>query len=369
MSSQPAKASKTSQTKRATFRRVSPKIASAFTPVQSNAARLRATAAANRAAYRTNRIQASAPSANHSPFFGMYAAQQRAQARYRLNAQKLTAMKRSTRQNQQLAAGNFARVQAAKRSAKQQFRVLALYGLQKSMRSAVTKAAGATPAPIAVARVSARTRNTSAAARAAQSRRAQIANPARLGKKYKKGGGSSGSGRTSAPAIRSVRQSRSHTRTRTSAPVKAVKTPKASTWVPRVFEGEVSNPWAVAGNNRGIENCAAVAIANHLWYHQSYMMKDEQIHDLAAHSDNIPGLLKYLKGNEAFENVWPDSWYRLRICGPGDVIVYDVGQDTHAALLLEDGKVVSWGEEIPFKGQVTEGWHIKWRTYRRSGRP
>jgi len=369
MSAQPVKAPKTSLTKKATYRRVSPKLASGFTPVQSNAARMRATNSLQRAKFRTNGNIIRSPSANHSPFFGMYAAQQRMQAKYRLNKTKLSAMKQSTTQSQQLARGSFMRVQAAKRSGRQQMKTMALYGLQKSMRAFVDQAAGLHPTPIAVARVSVRTRNTSAASRAAQSRRAQVANRNRLGRTYKKGGGSSGSGRTSAPAIRSAHQSRSRTRTRTSAPHAAVKTPKASTWIHPVFEGEVSNPWAVAGNNRGLENCAAVAIANHLWYHQSLMMTDDQIIELSRHSDNIPGLLKYLQGNEAFENVWPECWYSLRVAGPGDVIVYDVPKGTHAVLLLEGLKVVSWGQEVPFKGKFSEGWHINWRTYRRSGRP
>lgn len=366
MAAKSVKAPKTSLTKTANFRRVSPRLRSGFTPVQSNASRLRATAALHRV--RTNQSIARSPKANGSPYFGMYAGLQRAQAKYRLNATKSAAMKRSNTQNQQLAAGNFARVQSAKRSGRQQVKTLALYGIQKSMRALVTKAAGAVPAPVAIAKVTARSRNTSAAARAAQSRRARVANTKRTGTKYKKGGGSSGSGRTSAPAIRSVKQSRSRTRTRTSAPTRAVATPKASIWVHREFDGEILSPWVVAGNDRGVENCAAVALANHLWWHTHLRMTDDQVNELSRHADNIPGLLKYLQGNEAFENVWPESWYHARAAGPGDVIVYDVPEGVHAALLLEDLKVVAWGEEVPFKGKYIEGWHINWLTYRRSGR-
>jgi hypothetical protein len=369
VAAKPVKAPKTSLTKSATFKRVSPRIASGFTPVQSNAARLRATNSLNRAKYRTNQSIVKSPTANGSPYFGMYAALQRAQAKYRLNATKNAAMKRSNTQNQQLAAGNWARKMSAQRSGRQQVKTLALYGIQKSMRAMVTKAAGAVPAPVAVARVTVRTRNTSAAARAAQSRRAAQGNIKRTGTKYKKGGGSSGSGKAKSPVIRSVQQSRAHTRTRSSAPTRAVATPKASTWVHREFDGEQLNPWCVAGNDQGVENCAAVAVANHLWWHEHLMMTDDQVNELSRHSDNIPGLLKYLQGNEAFENVWPESWYSLRVAGPGDVIVYDVPEGVHAALLLEDLKVVAWGAEVPFKGKFTEGWHIKWRTYRRSGRP
>ena len=367
MAAKAVKAPKTSLTKSATFKRVSPRIASGFTPVQSNAARMRATNAFNRAKYRTNQSLIRSPGANGSPFFGMYAGLQRAQAKYRLNATKLAAMKRSNTQNQQLAAGSWARKQSALRSGRQQVRTLALYGIQKSMRNMVTRAAGATPAPVAVAKVTVRTRNTSAAARAAQSRRATQGNVKRTGTKYKKGGGSSGSGRVKSPVVRSVQQSRAHTRTRSSAPVRGVATPKASLWVHREFDGEQHNQWCVAGNDQGVENCAAVAIANHLWWHTHLMMTDEQVHELSRHSDNIPGLLKYLQGNEAFENVWPESWHHASTAGPGDVIVYDVPEGTHAALLLEDLKVVAWGQEVPFKGKYIEGWHIKWRSYSRAG--
>jgi hypothetical protein len=369
MSAKPVKAPKTSVTKRATSRRVSPHIKSAFTPVQTNAARLRASAALSRANLRTNQSMIKSPLVNGSRYFGMYAALQRAQAKYRLSKTRATAMKQSATQSQQLARGSFQTKQAALRSSKAQIKTLALYGFQKNLRRQVTQAAGAIPPPIAVVRVSVRTRNTSAAARLAQSRRATAGNKARVGTKYKKGGGSSGSGKTSAPRIASIHPSRSRSRTRTSAPRAALQTPKASKWIPAEYEGELLNPWCVAGNNRGVENCAAVAIANHLWYHKSLMMTDDQVVELSRHSDNIPGLLKHLQGNEAFENVWPESWYHLRIAGPGDVIVYDVPEgDSHAVLLVENLTVVSWGKEVPFKGKFTEGWHIVWRTYRKSAR-
>lgn len=375
MAAKKVKATATSATKRATFKRVNKRIASVFTPVQSNAARMRATNKLQRAkaagTIQGAKYRGGPPNLTHSSYYGMAAALRRQQQKYLVSRQATYAMQRSTRMNQQLSRGNWARKQAARRSSLQQFRTIMLFGSQKGMQNWVTHAAGGTPLPRNIASVSARTRNTSAAARVQQSIRAQKANSTRRGSKYKKGGGSSGSGRTSAPRITYGKRS-----TTGMHPTKALATPKAApptTWVKSYNDrtGSLSVPdtsWITAGNDKGAENCAAVAVANHLWYHEGLRLSDEQVNDLARHGETIPALLRYLRGNEAFENAWPGSWRLTRVAGPGDLVVYAVGRETHAALLLENLKAVSWGEEVSLKQPITEAWGLKWRTYRRSGR-
>lgn len=362
MAPKPVKAPVTSVTKAATFRRVSPAIKSSFTAVQSNRARMRATNAAVRKALQGRQVQLGKHGGpTHTAFFGMYAAQRSSQANYFLQRTKLTAMKRSSTSSLGLAAGNWARKQAVYRAMRQQMTTMNAYGSQKEMQREVQQAATGNLPLQAVVRVTTRTRNTSAAARIAQSRRATAANQLRKGTKYKKGGGSSGSGKTSAPSIASVRQSRSNTRTRTSAPTAPVKTPTAA----RLQKEHVSC-WITAGNDQGAENCAAVAIANHLWYHHGLRMTDDQVNDLARFK-TIDGMLRYLRRNEIFENVYPEGRITC-FAGPGDIAVYIVGRDTHAALLTEDLKVVAWGEEVPLSSPILEAWHIRWRTCKRSGK-
>jgi hypothetical protein len=360
MAAKPVQSPAVSASRSAKFRLVSKRTSSVFTSAQSNAVRNQQINAAIRARSASQRVQLhSAPRPNNSNYFGMYAAMRRQQGRAQVSAQANYAKQRSSAQTMRLSRGNYARTQAIIRARNQRATTSYAFGAQVGMRSWVTQAAGGTPVSQAIASVTANARNTSAAARLAQSIRAQKANRSRLGiPRTKKGGGSPGKGRTSAP---SINRSRRRTGLLTAKPV---ATPKAA--VLRTFEGE--SKWITAGNNTGVENCAAVAIANHLWFHENLMMTDEQVNRLAVSGKTVPALLKYLRYNEFFENVWPEVPRSLTLAGPGDVVVYEIREGTHAALLLENRMVVSWGEEMPLKYPVTEGWHIKWRTYRRSGR-
>lgn len=362
MAPKPVKSHVVSATKASNYRRVSHRISSAFTPVQTNAARMRATQKVVRARLAPARIQLrNNPRPNHSPFFGMYNALQRYQRKTALMNQASYAKKRSTRSMLQLGAGNWARTQAAIRSSRAQGRATYAKGTLKGMQKWTTQDAPAS-IPQAISHVTTRTRNTSAAARAAQSRRAQVANRSRKGKSTKRGGGSSGRAVTSAP---SINRSRSRS-TRGMHPSHPVMSPKAAMIS---SPGSPDPNWVTAGNNTGTENCAAVALANHLMYHTGIRMTVEQVHKLAAYGPKIYQMLsKPGRWEEIVDDMWPVVWTHPLVAGPGDIVCYRVGKVDHAALLLDNRAVVSWGQEIPLEYVVMESWHLRWRTYRQSGR-
>lgn len=361
MAAKPVKSTVPSLTKTATYRRVNHRIASAFTPVQTNAARMRATQKVIRKHLAPRAIQVRNARPGGSSFFTAYGALQRSQRKTALLRQAAAAKKRSGRSMMQLGAGNWARTQAAIRSSRAQFRAAGAKGTLKNLQNAATRDA---PASVhqAIAHVSVRTRNTSAAARAAQSRRATAANRKRKGKPLKRGGGSSGKGVTSAPRIN---RSRSRS-TRGMHPAHPVMSPKAAMIS---SPGILANPdWISAGNDTGTENCGAVAIANHLLRHTGIRMTDEQVNELAAQGETIWRLLTELCHEKLFDNAQPVMWTHPLVAGPGDIVCYRVNGIDHAALLIEGRTVVSWGQEIPLEYPVMEAWNIKWRTYRQSGR-
>ena len=141
----------------------------------------------------------------------------------------------------------------------------------------------------------------------------------------------------------------------TAAPLK----PKAGIVLREDAPGET--PWITAGNDQGVGNCAAVAIANHLLYHEMLEMTDDQVNLLAEQGETIPELIEALKAG-LFENVGVYMHCR-DYSGPGNVHVYKTGPkpgDVHAALRLPYGKVVSWGQETYLHYVVAEAWFIKW---------
>lgn len=128
--------------------------------------------------------------------------------------------------------------------------------------------------------------------------------------------------------------------------------------------------WITAGNHSGAENCAAVAIANHLLYHTGLRMTDRQVNELAAADETIPRMLSYLRRNMPFDNVRP-YFNRLPVnktffSGDAGIVVYKTEYGVHAALRTLEGTVVSYGEELPLAYPVTEAWFIQWQTYRPS---
>lgn len=129
--------------------------------------------------------------------------------------------------------------------------------------------------------------------------------------------------------------------------------------------------WVTAGNDQDQENCVAVALANHLLYHTGVKIPDSAVEYLTTY--NTTDFARALRLID-YGSVW-DSWHvELSEYGmlpvdkaePGTCVGFDVqaGGKTqaHCGLLLEGGKVVSWGEIIPVPGEIDEVWEATWKT-------
>lgn len=141
---------------------------------------------------------------------------------------------------------------------------------------------------------------------------------------------------------------------RISPKAKVSKTRKA----PRHLKALPDTPWITAGNDEGIENCVAVAIANSLLYNFGYRVTDEQLE-----------LVKDNKLNRALWRIWHDEpWWPVDLLGyrwtdepePGDIIGFESENGPHCGVLLPGNKVVSWGEVIPLESEIEEAWTLKW---------
>jgi hypothetical protein len=97
-------------------------------------------------------------------------------------------------------------------------------------------------------------------------------------------------------------------------------------------------------------------------------MTEAQVNDLTKFK-TILGMLRYLKYGEVLDNVYPERWRMHKEACVGDIVVYKVGRQYHAGVLLPDRMVVSWGEEVYLPYPIKEAWFIKWRPSSRSERP
>jgi hypothetical protein len=142
-------------------------------------------------------------------------------------------------------------------------------------------------------------------------------------------------------------------------PVKAAAKPKASVITPAV------NPrWVTAGNDKGVDNCLSVAIANHLLAWTDYRLDDDQVNSIPG--ETVYDALRYLQESDPFDNVHVEMFAELTDTHhdiPGSLICfYTPKHIEHAGLLLGSG-MISWGEVSPIPETVTEAWYIRWRVH------
>lgn len=120
---------------------------------------------------------------------------------------------------------------------------------------------------------------------------------------------------------------------------------------------ELTHDWVTAGNDRSRENCITVAMANHLLLHTGYRMDDGYVHALHRVTDGtIEDALWW-----AWTGLWWDGtriydYEPLEIPEPGCLI----GFGDHAAVLLGNDQMISWGSVVPMKAGVEEAWRIRW---------
>jgi hypothetical protein len=313
-------------------------------------------------------------------FFKLEAATRKMQLRYLNARQRQSALADSARQSLQMSRGAQARRTAIKRAFRQ-------YGLTSYARGRVlglqrwTTQSALQTLTLQQALASTKTRNSSTAARLAQSNRARAANKTRTRNKaqyvqvYVPVGSTTGNRKAQAKARATAQKTAKATISRRrsargKAPVKAAKKPKASIRALTYCEPTITGKlWITAGNDQGTENCAAVAIANHLLYKTGLRMDDDQVNLLAEQGETIPELLEAMK-NGLFENVGVTMYCR-DWSGPGAVNVYETTEGTHAVLSLPSGLVVSHGTTVYPTSHWpawiwAESWYVSWLILRQS---
>lgn len=127
-------------------------------------------------------------------------------------------------------------------------------------------------------------------------------------------------------------------------------------------------------------NCVAVAIANHLLYYTGIRMDDVflSLFTEACYQPGpcIPSIRDCLETLKAMAKpsgglgITEKKWlYELCDFEPvparyshstGLVIGYESAYGPHAAISLQDGAVVSWGQEIPNDAAIEEAWMLDW---------
>jgi hypothetical protein len=128
-----------------------------------------------------------------------------------------------------------------------------------------------------------------------------------------------------------------------------------------VHRAGVNREWVTAGNTQGVENCAAVALANHLLAWTGYRLTDDQVMDLHfAGGDTLQGVIEAAGwDNVAVEMaVLLDGLDGFPV---GSLVSYDTPYGPHAAVLLGEGNVAAWGEVVKLTEPIEEGWFVQWR--------
>lgn len=147
--------------------------------------------------------------------------------------------------------------------------------------------------------------------------------------------------------------------TRAARATPASKTRKAAGLTPAV------NPqWIAAGNDIGVENCTAVAIANHLLYTTGIRVTDQQVTALAE-VKGTGRLNLALFALDIFEMWRPSRVGYCQMIKPaharaGMVVGFESERGPHCGVLMPGNLVVSWGEIVPLTTAIEECWDITW---------
>jgi hypothetical protein len=148
----------------------------------------------------------------------------------------------------------------------------------------------------------------------------------------------------------------------------AARVSHAAASKPRKAAGDThteSTEWITAGNDKGEENCVAVAAANHLLYHTGYRVNDNQVTYLQVLCDNR--LSVALDRLDYYEAWAPASLSEYGIVNPADakpgmIVGFQTPNGDHCGLLMPGNKVVSWGEIVPLESEIEEAWEVIWVT-------
>lgn len=128
----------------------------------------------------------------------------------------------------------------------------------------------------------------------------------------------------------------------------------------------VNADWITAGNDEEVENCVAVAIANHLLLQTGYRVSSTELNHI-AYRDSIWKALTLLDdrgdlwkgvGFSEYGMIAPEE------AEPGDIVGFDVKVNgkrfSHCGVLMPESKVISWGQVIALESKVDEAWQVIW---------
>lgn len=120
------------------------------------------------------------------------------------------------------------------------------------------------------------------------------------------------------------------------------------------------------------DDCVAAAIANHMLYVDGIRPTRQQVAELTALLGYAPTIRRGLRvaASMARRGAWPAiPRFAPNVTSeplPGMIVGYealtDEGYKPHAALLVGDFTVISWGDEYALDTEVEESWVVRWRS-------
>ena len=119
--------------------------------------------------------------------------------------------------------------------------------------------------------------------------------------------------------------------------------------------------WIVAGNDRGVENCVAVAIANHLFLHTGRRVTNSELTYL-LYRDSVWKALTYLDNGDPWKGVGMSEYGMIdpSEAEPGDIVGFETSRGSHCGVLMPGNMVISWGEIVPLESEADEAGQVKW---------
>lgn len=123
--------------------------------------------------------------------------------------------------------------------------------------------------------------------------------------------------------------------------------------------------WIVAGNDKGVENCVAVAVANHLLLHTGCRVDKKEITCL-LYRDSVAKALYLVDYQNPWKGVGLSEYGMVspEEAQPGDIVGFETSQGSHCGVLMPGNMVISWGEIVPLESEVDEAWQVTWTTSR-----
>ena len=120
--------------------------------------------------------------------------------------------------------------------------------------------------------------------------------------------------------------------------------------------------WIVAGNDKGVENCVAVAVANHLLLHHGHRVTHPELVHLSYRDSVWKALCEIDYHSDLWKGVGLSEYGMIspEEVQPGDIVGFETPQGSHCGVLMPDNMVISWGEIVPLESEIDEAWQVTW---------